>query len=75
MNMTDTQGELWKTITQIYYQWNPDGNELMPINELSDKLPAVPSEMIKETVWRAKENQLAEFDNVYDGGEFRPLRH
>ena len=73
--MTNTQGELWKTITQIYYQWNPDGSELMPINELRDKLPAVPSEMITETLSRARENKLAELDNVYTGGEFWPVRH
>lgn len=75
MNMTNTQGELWKTITQIYYQWKPDGSELMPINELNDKLPAVPAQIIMETLWRAKESRMAEFDNVYEGGEFRPLQH
>lgn len=75
MDMTNTQGELWKTITQIYYQWNPDGSELMPVNKLNDKLPAVPSEMIMETLTRARENKLAEFDNMYGSGEFRPLKH
>ena len=73
MDMTTTQGELWKKITQLYYQWDPDGNGLMPIIELSDKLPAVPSKMIMETLTYAKEHQLAEVDKEEDGGEFRPL--
>lgn len=75
MDMTTTQGELWKKITQLYYQWAPDGNELMPIIELDEKLPAVPSEMIMETLTYAKQHRLAEIGEENDGGKFRPLQH
>jgi hypothetical protein len=75
MTMTTTQGEIWKKITQLYYQWDPDGKELMPVTDLSDMLPAVPSELIIETLTRAKENRLAEVDRPGDKGEFRPLQH
>ena len=75
MTMTTTQGELWKKITQLYYQWDPDGNRLMPVTELNDKLPAVPSELIMETLQHAKENQLAELAMTQQQGEFRPLQH
>jgi hypothetical protein len=75
MAMTATQGELWKKIIQLYYQWNPDGSELMPLKKLDDMLPAVPSEMVRETLSRAKESRLAEFENGDEGGEFRPLQH
>lgn len=75
MTMTTTQGELWKKITQLYYQWDPDGNQLMPVAELNDKLPAVPSDMIMTTLAYATEHRLAEFDKADEGGEFRPLQH
>jgi hypothetical protein len=75
MTMTSTQGDLWKKITQLYYQWDPDGKGLMPVTELSDMLPAVPSELIIETLARAKENRLAEVDPPGDTREFRPLQH
>ena len=44
-------------------------------HRLTDKLPAVPSKMIMETLTYAKEHQLAEVDKEEDGGEFRPLQH
>jgi hypothetical protein len=75
MTMTSTQGELWRKITQLYYQWDPDGKELMSVTELSDMLPAVPSELIIETLARAKENRMAEVDRPGDTREFRPLQH
>lgn len=75
MTMTTSQGALWKQITQLYYQWDPDGSSLMPVTELNDKLPAVPPEMIAETLVYAKENRLAEFDHEDKGGEFKPLQH
>jgi hypothetical protein len=75
MTMTTAQGTLWKQITQIYFQWDPDGNALMSVNELSDMLPAVPGDLIQETLANAKEDELAEFSPESDGGGFRPLRH
>jgi hypothetical protein len=75
MAMTTDQGELWKKITQVYYQWDPDGSQLMPVKNLNDMLPAVPSEMIRETLMNAKESRMAEFENAVQGGSFRPLQH
>lgn len=75
MTMTTSQGELWQKITQLYFQWDPDGNRLMPIKELNDKLPAVPPDMIRETLSHAKASRLAEFDGANGEGEFRPTSH
>lgn len=75
MAMSTVQGELWKKITQVYFQWQPDGSELMPVAELSDQLPAVPVELIRETLTKAKDSQLAQFESLGQGEGFRPLQH
>jgi hypothetical protein len=75
MTMSTSQGELWRQIIRIYHQWDPDRNRLMPVKKLNDMLPAVPAEMIGDTLAQARADQLAELDNVDRPSEFRPLRH
>lgn len=73
MTMTTTQGELWKQITQTYLQWDPDKNELMPVEELSDMLPAVAPELIGETLVQAANDRLAELGSNEEGTCFKPV--
>ncbi|WP_019142772.1 hypothetical protein [Noviherbaspirillum massiliense] len=73
MTMTSSQGAIWKQIAQVYDQWDPERHRLMPVKELSDKLPTVPPEMIGETLAQAASDQLAELGSIGENPEFRPL--
>lgn len=74
MTMSTEQGVLWKQIAQTYSQWDPDWNQLMPVQELQDKLPAVPSEMIEGTLAQAKSDGLAELERTGDEVRFKPCQ-
>lgn len=73
MAMTNTQGELWKQITQTYLQWDPHKNELMPVEELSEMLPAVAPELIGETLAQAASDHLVELDSGEKCTCFKPV--
>jgi len=73
MAMTAMQGEVWKQITQTYLQWDPERDELMPVAELGEMLPAVEPELIGETLAQAASDQLAELGVDEDGACFRPM--
>lgn len=73
MTMSTVQGEVWKQITQTYLQWDPDKSQLMPVEELSEMLPAVPPDLIAETLVQAASDNLAELASGDDGSCFKPL--
>jgi hypothetical protein len=73
MTMTSTQGAVWKQIAQIYDQWDPDWNGRMPVRELQARLPAVPPELIGETLAQAASDHLAEVGSVGEDPSFKPL--
>ncbi len=73
MAMSTVQGEVWKQITQTYLQWDPHKDQLMPVEELSDLLPAVPPELIGETLVQAANEHLAELASGEGGSCFKPL--
>lgn len=73
MTLTETQGSIWKMVTQVYRQWDPDGTQLMPESELQNLLPAVPGDVLDDTLEHAAQDQLAELRSVGDDRAFRPL--
>lgn len=73
MTMSTVQGEVWKQITQTYLQWDPDKCQLMPVEELSEMLPAVPPDLIGETLVQAASDNLAELASSDDGSCFKPV--
>lgn len=73
MAMSTVQGEVWKQITQTYLQWDPDKQQLMPVDELSEMLPAVPPDLIGETLVQAASDHLAELSNSEEGSCFKPV--
>lgn len=73
MTMSTVQGEVWKQITQTYLQWDPDKSQLMPVEELSEMLPAVPPDLIGETLVQAASDHLAELASSEDGSCFKPV--
>ena len=75
MTMTAQQGEIWQKIVQLYGQANPDWQARMPVAQLQDKLPAVPPELIGETLAQAATDQLAEVDSIGEEPSFKPLTH
>jgi hypothetical protein len=70
--MSTIQGEIWKQITQTYLQWDPYKNELMPVEELSEMLPAVEPDLIGETLVQAATDHLAELGMNEEGSCFKP---
>ena len=72
MTMSTVQGEVWKQITQTYLQWDPDKQHLMPVEELSEMLPAVPPDLIGETLVQAASDNLAELASDEEGSCFKP---
>ncbi|MDQ9171928.1 hypothetical protein Q8A64_16055 [Oxalobacteraceae bacterium R-40] len=73
MTMSTVQGEIWKQITQTYLQWDPDKVHLMPVDELSDMLPAVSPDLIGETLVQAANDHLAELASGDEGSCFKPV--
>lgn len=74
MSLTETQGSIWKMVTHVYQQWDPEWTQLMPESELQELLPAVPRDVLDDTLERAAQEQLAERGSVGDGRAFRPLQ-
>jgi hypothetical protein len=73
MTMSTVQGEIWKQITQTYLQWDPDKSQLMPVEELSDMLPALSPDLIGETLVQAASDRLAELASGENGSCFKPV--
>ncbi|HYD96570.1 MAG TPA: hypothetical protein VEC01_14670 [Noviherbaspirillum sp.] len=74
MTLSTTQGSIWKMVTQVYGQWDPDWNRLMPEAELQKLLPAVPADVLDDTLETAARDQLAELGNVGEERAFRPVQ-
>lgn len=53
MPMNESQGRVWKQITDTYQQWDQDRNHPMHIDDLASKMPQVPPEIIGETLAEA----------------------
>lgn len=75
MSLSETQGSIWKMVTHVYNQWDPEGTQLMPEPELQKLLPAVPEDVLDDTLERAAQEQLADLGTVGDDRAFRPLLH
>ncbi|HEY0846952.1 MAG TPA: hypothetical protein VGE12_16410 [Noviherbaspirillum sp.] len=73
MTMSTTQGSIWTMVTQEYGRWDPDWSRLMPETELHQRLPAVPPDVIDDTLDKAASDQLAEIGQVGAERAFRPL--
>ena len=74
MTLSTMQGSIWKMVTQVYGQWDPDWSQLMPEAELQKRLPAVPADVLDDTLESAARDQLAERGNVGEEKAFRPVQ-
>lgn len=74
MSLSETQGSIWKMVTHVYNQWDPEWTQMMPELELQKLLPAVPGDVLDETLERAAQEQLAELGTVGEDRAFRPLQ-
>ena len=74
MTMTTSQGAIWKQIAQIYDQWDPDWENLMPVKELQTRLPMVAPEIIGDTLAQAASDRLAEVGSIGEDPTFKPLQ-
>lgn len=72
MPMTEAHAAIWKQIAQVYRQWDPDEDSLMPVSELAAQLPAVAPEMIGDTLAQAAEQSMAEVGHVGEDPGFKP---
>jgi hypothetical protein len=61
-------------VTHVYDRWDPDWNKLMPEEELREQLPAVPADIIDDTLLKAEKDHLVEIGDVGEGRGFRPLK-
>lgn len=75
MTLSASQGEIWKRISEVYTQWDPERNGWMPVHELQAKLPEVAPELIGETLAQAAEEAMAEVGHVGESPGFRPLQY
>jgi hypothetical protein len=75
MSLTTAQGAIWKQIAQVYLQWDPTRNKLMPVRELAENLPAVAPDLIGDTLAQAAAEDMAEVAHVGEDPSFRPLQH
>ncbi|NEX63975.1 hypothetical protein [Noviherbaspirillum galbum] len=71
MPMNESQGRVWKQITQAYQQWDQDRSNPMEINELTSMMPEIPAELIGETLAEAlADGRIIAFE---DPGQFLPV--
>jgi hypothetical protein len=54
MPMNQSQGQIWKQITDVYQLWDQDRSNPMRTSELYQRLPAVPPETIEEILAAAR---------------------
>ncbi|HEX7649872.1 MAG TPA: hypothetical protein VF450_20925 [Noviherbaspirillum sp.] len=63
MPMDQSQGRIWKQITDVYQQWDRDRNIPMQTSDLYERLPAVPPGTIEEILAAAQaDGRLASLD-------------
>lgn len=74
MTLSTTEGSIWKMMTQVYDQWDPEWTRLMPEEELQKRLPAVPGDVLDHTLEHAVQEQVAERGESDGGRAFRPVR-
>jgi hypothetical protein len=71
MPMNQSQGLIWKQITDAYQQWDMDRSMPMRTSDLYERLPAVPRETIAEILAEAKaDGRLAPLE---EDGAFLPI--
>lgn len=71
MQVNQSQGRIWKQITDAYQQWDQDRSMPMRTADLYERLPSVPPETIEETLAEARsDGRLAGLD---DDGMFLPV--
>lgn len=71
MPMNQSQGQIWKQITDVYQLWDQDRSNPMQTSELYERLPAVPPETIEEILAAARaDGRLASLEG---GNAFLPI--
>lgn len=74
MSLSKTQGSVWEMVTHVYDRWDPDWTRLMPEEELRSQLPAVPADLLDDTLLKAEQDHLVEIGEMDEGRGFRPLK-